>query len=212
MTTQETYCLNNKSLIPALNESEKFIKFLNEKFNLNLPNDFLINIQKAGKGKIGFFTPCNHADAFKTDDKGIKPLHSITLNTLFIKTANPYEVLTHELAHFINETKGIKDCSTNQYHNKHFKAVAEMLFLKVEKTKKGFSQTSETDEFNNMLKDFGTEKDVFNIFQQHEEKGKAGTRLYLWECAEKCFKIRCGNQELNASCDNCKTQFQKEEK
>lgn len=203
----ETYCLNNNSLIPAIKESEKFIKFLNEKFKLNLPNDFLISIHKAGKGKIGFFSPKGNSTAFKIkEQEKVNPLHSINLNTLYLNKSNPYEVLTHELAHFINEVNNVKDCSSNQYHNKHFKETAEILLLKVSKTKRGYSQTEETDEFNKMIREFKPDKEVFNIFQEVKTGIAQKSRLFLYMC-ECEIKIRSGLQDLDVKCNKCKKDF-----
>ena len=205
----KSYCLNNKSLIPAIEEAERFIGFLNERFKLKLPKDFMINIIKSGKGKIGYFTPKGNDNAFKFNvGNETKSIHSITLNTLYLKDNNPYEVLTHELAHFINEVKGIKDCSSNQYHNKHFKEVAEMLLLRVEKTRRGYSQTDESEEFKKMLKEFKPNPRAFNIFQELVDDGnRQKSRLFLFTCENECFKIRSGIKELNVICGVCNTPF-----
>jgi hypothetical protein len=51
--------------------------------------------------------------------------------------------LLHEVAHSINNKKGIQDCSSNQYHNQHFKREAEALGLNVTEVKgKGHARTA----------------------------------------------------------------------
>lgn len=207
ITTQENKgVINNNSFIPALNECERFVKFLDKKFNLNLPSNYVITINKASKNAIGFFMCKEHNEKFINSTQD---LNNINLNTYYLKENNPFEVLAHETAHFINYLKGVKDCSSNQYHNKKFKAVAEMLFLKVDKGKKGYNITSETEEFNKIIEEFKPNKEVFNIFQQIGTKKPSKTRNKLFMCS--CgVKVRCAT-ELNAVCLECNTQFIKED-
>ena len=117
------------------------------------------------------------------------------------------ECLAHELAHFLNHLQGVKDCTSNQYHNKQFKKQAETLFLKVERTNKGYAQTSETEEFKQLLTEFSPKTDVFNIIQQPKEKGKVGTRLNKWVCSCGVI-VRCAT-ELKAKCLECGGEFEK---
>lgn len=190
------------SFIPALAECERFIKFMNKKFSLSLPSDYVITINKESKDTIGCFRSKECDDRFVNTKQD---LNNINLNTISIKKHSPYECLTHELSHFINYIKGVRDCTSNQYHNKHFKATAESLLLKAEKGKKGYSKTSESEEFLTMLKEFKPNKEVFNICQNVEEKKKVGSRLKLWMCS--CgVKVRCA-VELNAGCLDCGSKF-----
>ncbi len=186
----------------AIEESERFIDFLNKKFNLNLPNNYLITISKGSKKESGFFMSLEHSEHYTNKTKD---LNNINLNTYYLKTSNPYEVLTHEIAHFVNYIKKIKDCSSNQYHNKHFKKQAEEFLLKVERGKRGYSITSETEEFKEMLKEFKPNKDAFSIFQNIKKSEKVGSRLKLYMC-DCGVKIRCAI-ELNARCLNCEGDF-----
>ena len=48
---------NTNSFIPMLNECERFLKFLNTKFSLNLTDNYVVTINKAGKNTIGYFEP-----------------------------------------------------------------------------------------------------------------------------------------------------------
>ena len=190
--------INKNSLIPAIKEGERFINFLNNKFKLGLPQNFIISFNKQKKNKLGDFTPKENPTHFIRDKE---KLHTITINTLHLK-GNPYETLAHELAHFVNEHKGVKDCTSNQYHNKKFKVVAEKLLLKVEKLdKKGYSKTSPTEEFKKMLKEFKQDTQAFKIFQETEENAKKQTtRNYLFTCENECFKVRCGDRAFNGIC------------
>ena len=200
----EKPCLNNNSIIPAIKESEKFIKFLINRFKLEVPNNYIITINKASKNTIGFFMPKEHDNHFINSTQD---LMNINLNTIHLKKCCPYECLTHELAHLINNVNKIKDCSGYGYHNKHFKTQAEKFNLSVEKGKNGFNQTKPTEEFNKMLLEFKPNKEVFNICQNHEDK-KKGSRLRLYIC--NCgVKVRVGSDDFNAKCLNCESEFKK---
>jgi len=204
--TEETSGLNQNSFIPMLKECEKFVLFLNNKFSLNLPSNYVITINKASKNTTGFFMPKEHEEKFKNTTQD---LNNINLNTLYLKKSSPYEVLAHETAHFINNSLKIKDCSSNQYHNKHFKKQAEKLLLSVERTKHGYSRTEETEEFKEMLKEFNAEPEVFNICQNIKTKKPSKTRnkLYICNCG---VKVRCAT-ELKATCNLCDSEFIKQE-
>ena len=201
----KTSCLNKNSFIPMLNECERFVKFLDDRFKLNLPA-YVITINKTKKSSIGHFMSDKHPDKFTNTTQD---LNNINLNTIHLKTSSPFECLAHEIAHFINHTKQINDCSANQYHNKHFKKEAEGLLLKVERTKKGYNKTSESEKFKKMMEEFKPNKTVFNIIQNHGERAKVGSRLKLWVC-ECGVKVRCA-VELNAKCLNCDGEFKNDE-
>jgi len=198
--------LNNNSFIPALNESERFIKFLIKKFELPIENDYIITINKASKNTIGSFMPKEHPNHFINTTQD---LNNINLNTLHLKTSSPYECLTHELAHFLNKINNVVGCSSNQYHNKHFKKEVERLGLICEKSKKGYAITKETEEFIKMLKEFKPITAVFNICQNNESKEKVGSRLKKWVCS--CGVIVRSARELNIMCLDCNTKFEEVE-
>lgn len=207
MSNIESCGLNNKidnSFIPAFIETERFINFLDTRFNLNLKNNFVITINKAGKNTLGYFMPKENKEHFSNCSQ---ELNNINLNTFYLKNHNVYEIITHEITHLKNYIDGIKDGNYKSgYHNKHFKILAEKLLLKVERTEKGFNQTSETEEFNKMLIEFKPNKDAFNIFQNMKESDRQTTRNKLFMCS--CgFKIRCGRTDLKALCLNCNTEF-----
>ena len=53
------------------------------------------------------------------------------------------QTVIHELAHVLNNAKGVKDCNAAQYHNKEFKKMAESLGLTVSKmVGKGYALTA----------------------------------------------------------------------
>jgi predicted SprT family Zn-dependent metalloprotease len=204
-TQQQEY----KSIKPSIAESERFISFLNNKFNLGLQNDLIILIHETSPNIKGFFRPQENIKSFELVEEK-KPINSITLSSHTL-TSTPYETLAHELAHYINHAQGIKDCSGNQYHNKHFKLMAEKLLLKVDKDRvRGFAYTEETQEFKAMLQEFSPSPDAFKIFQNIGiSKEKKKSRLLLFECGCGC-KIRTAkneNKPLKAFCQYCSSEF-----
>lgn len=203
-TNNNTSCLNNNSLIPALQESENFINFLIKRFNIENTKPFLIVINKTTKSALGSFASKETRQHFIKNEKD--DLNTITLNTLNLHECNPYEVLAHELAHYINYCKGVKDCSSNQYHNKHFKEVAETLLLSTERTSKGYT-TQDNEVFNNMVtNEFKSNPAVFKIFQSQKERQRAGSRLRLYMCS--CgVKVRVADDDFKAKCLKCEGEF-----
>jgi ferredoxin-like protein FixX len=192
------------SIIPSIREIEKFIQYLNNRFKLGLNSNIIVTIEQKSHKLKGYFMPIQKGFSYENETE---VLNTITLNSIYLKN-NPYETIAHETAHFFNSINDIKDYS-NQYHNKHFKIVAEKLLLKVTKTNKGFSQTEETDEFKLMLNDFKTDKNAFNIFQNHRDKEKIKSRNLLYKCSCGC-KIRTAKNEekpLKAKCLYCDSFF-----
>lgn len=200
--TIKTSGLNNNSLIPAYHETERFIKFLNDKFKLELPIHFIVIIQsRNGKKRRGWFSNCEWKNTHRD-------LNSINIASEYLND-NTYEIIAHELAHYVNFTKSIKDFSANQYHNKHFMSQVKVFGLNATYVKKeGYAFTETTPEFDNLVKEFKPNPEAFNVYQINKNTNKKQTtRNYLFQCQKKCFKIRCGNLELNINCNVCNSKF-----
>ncbi len=193
------------SIKPSIEETERFIIFLNKKFNLKLPDNLIVNIKDMNKNTKGYFMPETHDKHFENT---VQSLNNISISSIHLKD-NPYETIAHEVAHFYNFVNNIKDVSSNQYHNKKFKVVAEKLLLKVERGNRGFAYTSETDEFKKMLKEFKTNDKAFAIYQKiKENKAKSPNRniLYMCECG---VKVRTAFKPFMATCQHCNTDFER---
>ncbi len=194
----------SNSIKPSIEESERFILFLNGRFNLNLPDNLIINIQETTETTKGFYMPKEHLKHYSNT---IQELNYICLSSLHLKNT-PYETICHELAHFINDSEGHK--AKNNYHTKEFKKVAEMLLLKVSKGKHGFNHTEETEEFKKMVaEEFKPSQDAFHIFQNSYKGKKEKSRNLLFKCGCGC-KIRTARNEekpLKAICSYCNTEF-----
>lgn len=215
------------SILPSIQETERFIFFLNKRFNLGIQDDLIINIQETSKNAKGYFMPINHPkhyevdknssqiltetpqDALKEDNPNkTTPLNLIVISSLYLKET-PYITITHELAHYINQKDGFS--AKNNYHHKHFKQTAETLLLSVQKGKYGYNITNETPEFLEMLKEFSPNKDAFLIFQNTNEQKKKKSRnlKYICSCVPACI-IRTAkneNKPINAVCLYCNSPF-----
>jgi len=205
------------SIKPSITECERFIKFLNNRFNLGLRNDLIVLIHETKPTIKGFFryVGCRKmwqtAETEKTPFKQ-QPINSIVLSSHTLQDT-PYETLAHETAHYVNFLNNIKDCTNNGYHNKHFKTQAEKMLLSVPQRdkRKGYAYTEETQPFKNMVnKEFIPSPTAFKVFQEiAETETKTKSRLLLFECGCGC-KIRTARNEekpLNAICQYCNSEF-----
>jgi len=200
----------NKSINPSIEECERFYKYLGKRFNLPQCDDLIVLIHETHANTRGYFRSIG---CEKIWQEGTQPLNSIVLSSHILGDSGiqPYLTLTHELAHYLNFKKGIKDCTTSQYHNKKFKAMAESLLLRVEKFGRyGWADTTATEEFKEMLLDFGINEIAFKVFQHLKEPTeKKGSRMLLFECECGC-KIRSARNEdkpLWAECGYCNKPF-----
>lgn len=100
-----------------------------------------ILVTRALKGRKGHFTP------YTPWKNGEESFNEIAFNLEHFSTPEQLlSTLLHEVAHSLNHKNGIEDCSSNQYHNKHFKKQAEELGLKTLEIKgKGHASTELTE-------------------------------------------------------------------
>ena len=208
----EEVIVQTTSIKPSIEEGERFIKFLDDKFNLKLPNTLIFTIEQKSEKLKGYFMPSLNPSAY-TIEQSKTALNTITLNTLYLKDfeLSPYQTITHEIAHFLNNIEGIKDCSSNQYHNKKFKNRAEKLLLIVEKTEsKGYSYTKLSPELEKaIVDDFKPSPNAFNIFQHITKKKKSKSRnlLFICGCGVKIRTAKNEDNPLNATCNYCDSLF-----
>lgn len=124
--------------------------------------------------------------------------------------------LLHEIVHYWNFIRGIKDCSRGgKYHNRKFKEAAEAKGLRVIKIEKyGWAQTEPTDQIRDFVKKHNlTEIEIFRnegyVYvkgdgdgekekkEKKEQKKKSSTRKYICPCcgtsvrATRTVRIMC---------------------
>ena len=100
---------------------------------------------------------------------------NICAEALASSTDNIAEVLIHEMVHYANALDGVRDCSANQYHNKHFRQRAEEVELLVEKSTRGWSDTSLSDELRSTVHKLKLNDAAFSICRHQCEAKKQTT-------------------------------------
>jgi hypothetical protein len=199
--------MKNNLMSPAILELERGFKYLNDAiFDNSLPSP-VITIQSRGRSKntLGWFMGEAWADLKEDEPEKKIPEITICAESLDRSTLEVFHTLIHEMVHLRNFDRGIKDCSKGGYHNKKFKEACEIIGLDVEKTKKGYSDTSLTSELIDLIKQIKVNSAAFDIFRSPPEAKKGpGSKLKKWSCG--CTNIRVAT-ELNAICQTCENPF-----
>jgi hypothetical protein len=160
------------------------------------------------KGRKGHFTPFT---PWRTNEEAFS---EIAFNLEHFTT--PEELLStllHEVAHSINHQNGVEDCSSNQYHNKHFKAQAEALGLETHEIKgKGHASTTLTDfgakRWKKALSILAGAFDLTAIGGEQAKKKGRNTNLLKAQCpCEQTIRASRGVIEAGVRCDICGCQF-----
>lgn len=213
-----THTLEQVSLIPTLREVERIADFLiaEMKFDeLLLKENARVTfvIQTQGKRACyGSYTP-----NVWTDKDGKKSCEiQISAEHLARPVIQITATIAHELQHKMNNLKGINDTSNNgTYHNsKWLDSVKDMLIM-AEKTKKnghgittGFTPLFEALVIGELRPDDNAFTLVREIVEA-KKKTKAPTKMIKWAC-ECGVNVRCA-VELNAICQECDSQFVKDD-
>jgi hypothetical protein len=156
------------------------------------------------KGRKGHFTP------FTPWKNGEESFSEIAFNLEHFTT--PEELLStllHEVAHSMNHMNGIEDCSSNQYHNKHFKTQAEALGLKTLEIKgKGHAATELTEfgakRWNKALKILAGAFDLVALGGESAKKKGRNTNLIKAQCdCENTIRLSRTVLEIGVTCNGC---------
>jgi hypothetical protein len=125
--------------------------------------------------------------------------------------------LLHEVAHSLNHQNGIKDCSSNQYHNENFKITAEAIGLKTEKVaKKGHAKTILTDEgakrWARAFKLIECALEISAIGEGQQKPKGRNTNLIKAVCdCEQIIRASATVIMNGVRCDQCEQLFRAEE-
>ena len=128
--------------------------------------------------------------------------------------------LLHEMVHYWNFTRGIKDCSrSGKYHNRKFKEAAEAKGLRVIKNKNyGWAQTEPTEQIHDFVEKHSlTSIQIFrnegyfyvkggNEDNEDEEpqKKKSSTRKYICPCCETSVRA---TRTVRIMCMECEEEM-----
>jgi queuine/archaeosine tRNA-ribosyltransferase len=156
------------------------------------------------KGRKGHFTPYT---PWRTEDEVFS---EIAFNLEHFTT--PEELLStllHEVAHSLNHMNGIEDCSSNQYHNKHFKTQAEALGLKTLEIKgKGHASTELTEiaakRWKKALAILANAFDLVAIGGESAKPKGRNTNLIKAQCdCENTIRLSRTVLEIGVTCNQC---------
>jgi len=168
-----------------------------------------ILVTRALKGAHAHFT---HFTPWESD--GVK-FNEIALNaeSFSLGAEHVLDSLLHEVAHSINFSKGVKDCSSNQYHNAHFARVAHSLGLVTSEIKgKGHAKTTlSTDAVLRWAIPLAIIEQALKITalkgDNNKPKGR-NTNLIKAQCpCENTIRASKGVLDAGVSCDACGMQF-----
>ena len=135
----------------ALEELYRAFDFFNEYFTDNKLPKVVITIQESGRrNAYGWFGQGFWSD--KTCKNGVGEIN-LSAEYMGRKPEGILETLLHEMAHLQNAVNGVRDCTSGQYHNKHFKKAAEGFGLTVERGgNKGYAYTALGEEADKAIK------------------------------------------------------------
>jgi hypothetical protein len=204
------------SIKPLVDALQEMFSRVNQRFcGLELP-DCVISVAPAGR-KSAYAWFCLAAwTRGKEENPDYIPEINLAAEHLARGKLAACESLIHEMVHYRNFSEGIRDCSSNQYHNIKFKKRCEEFGLSCELVSKyGYAQTSLSDSLREWCEtEFADIPDeVFELARLPEtidpktgkKKGKAPTKMRKWTCG--CTNVRCAVQ-LDASCDRCGNVFE----
>ena len=125
------------------------------------------------------------------------------------------ETLLHEMAHHYNHERKIKDTTrSGVYHNKRYKAAAELAGLICTRTPEhGWSSTSLGPRAKDAIRRLQPKRDVFSMTRLPYAPGLAGesrTKLVKWVCG--CgYGVRVAIADFDARCNVCGKKFSRDE-
>jgi hypothetical protein len=192
-----------RSINPAVDEFERAFWALAPLFKgVKFPQP-VIAIQSRGRRRaLGWFW---HEKWGNESDQGIAEI-TITAEHLRGPAESIAGILAHEMVHYANQLAGVRDCSSNQYHNKYFKERAESIGLVVTKGSRGWSSTANGPELLERIQALRLDPDAFSLFRKAREKQKAPTKMKKWSCG--CTNIRAA-VTVEARCLQCGRDFLK---
>ena len=190
------------SILPLITELERIYGILAVKYGIKAKQP-LITIQTRGRQKntLGWFWD----KKWQHDKNEVGEINICAENI----NKNPIETLIHEMAHFSNAFENIKDCNSQQYHNKKFKERAEAYGLNVEKDgRHGYAITSLSKDTEAYLKTLNINYKLFELVRKENFSVTALTKMKKFTCG--CTIARCATI-LDATCKLCGKIFQEEE-
>jgi hypothetical protein len=197
------------SLRPALAELERAFDAFAPLFKRPMPRP-VITIQHRGRRRaVGWYWHDRWEDP-ATEKR--PPEINLCAEHMASPPEEVAEVLLHEMCHYANALEGIKDCSKNHYHNKHFRDRCHSVGLNSEKMEsRGWADTSLSPELLEKVKAVAIDPAAFAIYRRQEQGKKPGSKMKKWQCSAGCTITRCATV-LDATCNRCGKRFVREDK
>ncbi len=224
------YVMSDASIKPAMDELERTFVFLAGELWFKPRNVFLplpvITVQTRGRrNALGWFWKDKWQE--RDTEKRIPELN-ICAEHLQADLYDIANTLLHEMCHYANFLRGIKDCSSNQYHNRKFRRECNDIGLICKETgRHGWADTELTPELRQLVDDIGFCEDAFRIFRgekdaveeggvQGEETGngaagKKKQKLAKWSCSCPINLRVAAGRNLDATCNVCMFDFERAE-
>jgi hypothetical protein len=144
------------------------------------------------------------------------------------------ETLVHELVHLANYVAGIRDCSSNQYHNRHFRDCALSVGLTCERVGPyGWAKTELSPKLRERIAALKPDSSAFDLFRLPPAPAPRRTKtvatgidngegnvcvqtkrkkLAKWRCVEGCASLWAATgTDLRAICLICESEFSRVE-
>lgn len=199
------------SLVPLLLELERMYDALAPLFGAPLDPRPVIVVQSGGRRKniLGW----HQQGVWRNGAPDTDALSELTIvaEALTRPPEEVVETLVHEMVHHCNAVQKVRDCSSNQYHNKKFKELAERVGLQVadKDEKRGYAFTSLSPELRERIEGLKLDPEAFALARRvFDPTLKKPTKMKKWTCG--CTIVRCATG-LVASCSKCGNDFDMEE-
>lgn len=188
----------HKQHVQLTKELYRAFHFFNQRFTEGKLITPIITVQTTGgMNAYGWF-----GSNFWTDKTTGKAVSEINLCAEEIgRGSEPVmETLLHEMAHLYNAQNGVRDCTSGQYHNKHFKVAAEMFGLSVSKLSgKGYARTKMDALAEEAYKELNVKHRLFQAVRRkvlHKKKSPYATLVVNPDVKERVTQA-CTKSNVN---------------
>ena len=170
----------------AMEELYRAFDFFNDHFAAGELPKVIITVQESGrKNAYGWF-----GKGFWSDNVCNDGVCEINLSAEYMGR-DPLailETLLHEMAHLHNAQNGVRDVTSGQYHNKHFKKAAAKFGLHVSRmANRGYASTHLNAEGEAAIKKFNPNADVLSSLRRKRIK-QAAEKRYVSLIVDAAFE------------------------